>query len=65
MISPQEVAVVILAAGRSTRFGRPKLLEQLYGEPVVGHILRVADKFTFANKLAVVPASSAPLKGFI
>nr|ART40676.1 L446 [uncultured bacterium] len=31
----------------------------------MSHILRVADKFAFANKLAVVPASSAPLKGFI
>ena len=36
------LATVILAAGASTRFGRPKQLEPVAGEPLLLHALRVA-----------------------
>lgn len=34
------VVAIVLAAGRATRFGAPKLLAKLHGEPVVRHSVR-------------------------
>lgn len=36
------VAGVVLAAGGSTRYGRPKLLEPWRGEPIIRHVVRAA-----------------------
>jgi molybdenum cofactor cytidylyltransferase len=36
------VGAVILAAGGSRRFGRPKLLESWKGEPIIRHVVRAA-----------------------
>lgn len=33
------IAAVVLAAGRSTRMGRPKLSLELAGRPVIGHVI--------------------------
>ena len=37
-----KIAVVVLAAGSASRFGRPKLLEELVGRPLVQHALSSA-----------------------
>lgn len=42
MLSPRTIAVVILAAGGSSRLGRPKQLEPIDGEPLIRRQVRVA-----------------------
>jgi molybdenum cofactor cytidylyltransferase len=37
---PSPVAAIVLAAGRSTRFGAPKLMATLRGDPVLRHVVR-------------------------
>lgn len=39
---PQSVSIVILAAGRSSRLGRPKQLLDLGGEPLLRHVVQNA-----------------------
>lgn len=55
MIPPEDIVLVVLAAGRSSRFGRPKLLEHLHGKPLACYALRLADRFPFGRKVAIVP----------
>ncbi len=38
------VTAIVVAAGNSTRMGRPKLLIELCGEPVLAHTLRAFDR---------------------
>lgn len=38
----RRVAAVVLAAGRSTRFGSPKLVAELEGRPLIRHVLATA-----------------------
>ena len=47
------VTAIIVAAGSSTRMGRPKLLIELCGEPVLAHTLRAFDRSS-VNALVVV-----------
>ncbi len=42
MAPPDRIAGVILAAGASTRLGRPKQLLSLGGEPLIRHVIRRA-----------------------
>ncbi len=41
-LDPPPVAAIVLAAGRSTRMGANKLLEDLDGKPVVRHVVEAA-----------------------
>jgi molybdenum cofactor cytidylyltransferase len=49
-----KLAAVVLAAGRSTRFGTDKLLADLDGAPLIAHALKALGGFDFARRLAVV-----------
>lgn len=52
------VAAVILAAGRSRRFGLPKLLYPVGGLPMLEWTVRAACRAGFARVLVVIPAES-------
>jgi molybdenum cofactor cytidylyltransferase len=49
-----KLAAVVLAAGRSGRFGGDKRLADLRGKPLVAHALGALDGFAFAQRIAVV-----------
>lgn len=51
-VSP--VFAIVLAAGRSSRFGSDKLLAPLQGRPVLAHVLEVAMSSSRAGALRVV-----------
>jgi molybdenum cofactor cytidylyltransferase len=53
-----QVAAVVLAAGRSTRMGTNKLLEDLHGKPVVRHVVEAA-KASRAGPVTVVTGHQA------
>jgi molybdenum cofactor cytidylyltransferase len=52
------VAGLVLAAGRSTRFGSDKLLHEVDGTPMGGHIARTLATLALAHRLAVCPADN-------
>ena len=53
------VAAIILAAGRSSRMGRPKMLLPWGGTTVLGHLIALWTK-TAADQIAVVHAAGDP-----
>ena len=55
-MTDQNLAVIILAAGQGTRMksSKPKVLHQLAGVPLVGHVLATARELDPAHILAVV-----------
>lgn len=55
MIAPKECVAIVLAAGRSTRYGSAdKLLEQLDGKPLARHIGKTLSRIGFGQHIAVV-----------
>ncbi len=61
MIRPQQTCLILLAAGRSLRFGvEDKLCAPLAGEPLALHAIRAAASLPFARRLAVVSGSRFP-----
>ena len=48
------VVLVLLAAGHSRRFGKPKLAEKLHGKALVHHAASTLYEAGFAHKIAVV-----------
>lgn len=56
----QTVAAVIVAAGNSTRMGRPKLLIPLCGTPVLGHTLKAFDSAAVDEIVVVARACDIP-----
>jgi CTP:molybdopterin cytidylyltransferase MocA len=62
-MSDHGVFALILAAGQGRRFGADKLLAELSGKPLLGHVLdRVRDardQHRLAGGLAVIPAGNA------
>jgi molybdenum cofactor cytidylyltransferase len=58
MIRPEAVAVILLAAGLSSRFGpRDKLAVPLDGLPLGLHAARMLEALPFAHKVAVTAAN--------
>jgi len=58
-MSAADTALIILAAGLSIRFGHEdKLMADLLGQPVAGHVIGAAAQMPFARRLAVVPANT-------
>lgn len=54
MIAPEDAALVVLAAGRSRRFGpENKLLHPLAGRPLAGHIAATAGAMALGARIAV------------
>lgn len=55
-MTDKELAVIILAAGQGTRMrsARPKVLHQIAGIPLVGHVLVTAQELDAAHIIAVV-----------
>jgi molybdenum cofactor cytidylyltransferase len=59
MIAPDRVGAVLLAAGRSTRFGNAdKLASDYQGEPLVSYAARAILGVGFGAQLAVVGAGT-------
>lgn len=52
--APSGVAAVVLAAGAGTRFGGGKLLAELDGRPVIGHVLANLEEAPVSETVVVV-----------
>lgn len=59
-IESTRVTAILLAAGRSSRFGENKLLQPLAGEPLAHHSAKALAAMPFARRIAVV--GEIPLK---
>jgi molybdenum cofactor cytidylyltransferase len=59
MIKADETALILLAAGRSKRFGDADKLEQDYlGEPLAFHVVTALEAVPFAARIAVVSGTN-------
>jgi molybdenum cofactor cytidylyltransferase len=58
------IAVLLLAAGRATRFGTPKLRATLSGRPVIHHVAQTLADMPFAYRLCVSTQEGADLSLF-
>ncbi len=47
-------ALLVLAAGASSRFGSEKLMAPIDGRPMVSHVLDLAQAFAFTQKIAIL-----------
>lgn len=56
------IAAIVLAAGRSSRMGRNKLLLDLAGRPIVAHVLDTVAKSTFAEIVVVTGHQAGKVK---
>lgn len=65
MIDAADVAGVLLAAGRSTRFGGDKLLADLDGKPLALHAADMLAGIGFGALIAVCRADDAVLPGLL
>lgn len=54
MIAAERTAIIILAAGRATRFGGDKLCADLWGRPIAQHIVETLANLPFLTRVAVV-----------
>ena len=59
--SASPVVAIVLAAGLSTRFGAPKLLASLHGEPVVRHAVRRLRAAAVQDIIVVTPEDATPI----
>jgi molybdenum cofactor cytidylyltransferase len=56
LIAPAEIVAVVLAAGRSMRFGGDKLLHTYRGKPLAAHIAETLAAMPYGHRIAVCPA---------
>ena len=52
----EDAVAILLAAGRSRRLGRDKLIAEFAGRPVIDHIAETLAGLPFARRIAVTPA---------
>lgn len=65
MLHPDETCLILLAAGRSRRFGpRDKLTASLQGEPLALHAIRAASTLPLARRVAVTSGSHFPFASY-
>ncbi|WP_353227883.1 NTP transferase domain-containing protein [Novosphingobium sp.] len=62
---PAQIALVLLAAGRGTRFGGAKLAAMLAGKPVARHAADMLLAHPFCAHFAVVSADTPALPGYV
>lgn len=63
-IAANRVACIVLAAGRSERFGpADKLAAQLHGKPLLHHVLETLEALDFAQKLVVCQPTTLSIAG--
>lgn len=59
MLSPDRTALILLAAGRSQRFGvAEKLAQPFLGKPLAMHVVTALEKLPFLTRVAVVSDTS-------
>ena len=58
MIEPEQVALVLLAAGRSRRFDGDKLSEPFLDKPLAYHVVTALEKIPFRERIAVVSGTA-------
>ena len=64
MLAPQDCALVLLAAGRSLRFGdADKLREPFLGQPLAFHVVTALADIPFKARFAVVSATDLDFAG--
>jgi molybdenum cofactor cytidylyltransferase len=54
MLEPEQVALVLLAAGRSRRFDGDKLSEPFLDKPLAFHVVTALEKMPFMLRIAIV-----------
>jgi len=59
---PENIAAVILAAGGSSRLGKPKQLVPFADKTLLQHMLDTVSQFSFGSKLLVLGANSSQIK---
>jgi molybdenum cofactor cytidylyltransferase len=59
LTAARRVVALVLAAGRSTRFGGDKLVHPLDGKPLAEHIATTLADLPFTARLAICPAYNA------
>ncbi|MBF9151502.1 NTP transferase domain-containing protein [Novosphingobium jiangmenense] len=59
-----DIAVILLAAGRASRFGGGKLAADLAGKPVALHVGERLAAMPFARKVLVCSTATPPIDGF-
>lgn len=63
-MTPQSIGLILLAAGRGTRFGGAKLAAPLHGKPLARHAADMLAAIGFSAHLAVVGPDTPPLPGY-
>lgn len=63
MIKAEQVALVLLAGGRSERFGTDKLIELYLGRPLGLHVVVALEAIPFRERIAVVSQTTLDLAG--
>lgn len=63
MIAAEQVALVLLAGGRSERFGSDKLIQLYLGRPLGLHVVVALEAVPFRKRIAVVSQTQLDLAG--
>lgn len=58
MLEPEQVALVLLAAGRSRRFDGDKLSEPFLDKPLAYHVVTALEKVPFLTRIAIVSGTA-------
>lgn len=62
MTEPERIAAIVLAGGRSSRFGRDKLAEPVRGRPLLGHAIDAVRGLTAEVVVVVAPGTDPAVR---
>lgn len=65
MNQQETIAGIVLAAGGSTRMGQPKLLLDVHGEPLIRHVVRLAENSKLMPLIVVTGAHSTEIQSVL